>query len=71
MSEELSSKERNFRETLQQLTDDARHTSKSDRTEIDALKERNNDLEQKLTKIEIKTSKEIENLENVNSSYEK
>lgn len=70
-TEELNSKERDFRETLQRMTDEARHSSSSGRTEIQALKDRNSDLEQKLAKIEFKTSKEIEHLEKANDNYEK
>lgn len=71
LNDEVKNKEREFRSTLQKLTDDEKQRSKGDKFEIDGLKDKNNDLEQKLIKQNLKMKKDTENLELSNDRLEK
>ena len=55
LNEDIKSKEREFRSTVQKLTDDEKQRAKSDKFDIDGLKDRNNDFEQRLIKVNLKS----------------
>lgn len=69
--DDLKNKEREFRVTLQKLTDDEKQRSKNDKLEIEASKDKIQELEQKLYKLDLKSKKEIEGLEQDNEKYER
>ncbi|CAI2364077.1 unnamed protein product [Moneuplotes crassus] len=64
--DDLKTKEREFRITLEKMSDDEKHRSKDDKFQIETLKDTIKDLEQKLYKLDVKTKKEIERLEQDN-----
>jgi len=67
--DDLRTKEREFKVTVEKLSDDEKHRSKEDKFKIDSLKENIQDLEQKLYKVEIQGKKEAERLEQDNDKY--
>jgi len=69
--DDVKNKEREFKVTLQKLTDDEKQRSNNDRLEIENLKDKIQNLEQKLYRVELREKKEIQKLEEFNDKYEK
>lgn len=69
--DDLKVKEREFRTTLQKLSDDSSHRDKSSQLEIESLKDKVQTLEQKLFEESVKTKRDVENLQIESNKYEK
>ena len=69
--DDLKNKEREFRVTVQKLTDDEKQRSCNDKLLIDGLKDKVQELEQKVYKTEIRAKKDTERLEESNDKYDR
>ena len=69
--DDIKNNEREFRTTLQKLTDDEKRRSRDAQLEIDTLKDKAKDVEQRAFETNVKNKRDIENLQLDNVKYEK